>query len=115
MKTATFLLHQLQIDEVDFENDYIERYMRFCNNLAIAKQLPFQNVLANSAISKWYDHEISKLQKEAIQLIQISKGSFNEKRKIYSQTLTRIFAIYPSALMDGLKDVKIINPITPLN
>lgn len=114
MKKSELLKH-LNIDEVALENDYIEKYMRYCENLAIRFQLPYQNVLASRSISLWYNYELAKLENEACLMLEISKADWNEKRNIYARTLARIFVLHPSALIEELKKVEIVNPPIPYN
>ena len=115
MNTQFALLHHLRIDEVEVENSYFETYMRYCLDLSIRFNLYYQNVLANRSVSLWYRNEFQKLEKEAISMLDLSQGDLKEKRTLYASVTARIFARHPSALLDELKKVEIINPSIPYN
>lgn len=105
----------LVIDEVEFENQRTEKYMRWCLNIARTQNAPLQLILANSSISKYYNYELAKLENKFLQLVDgkhqhMSQKSLND---IYSIIVVDIFNLTPKPLVDAAKKLTIINP--PIN
>lgn len=104
----------LQVDEVEFENLRIERYLRWCMSISSRRQVPLQAIMANTSISKYYNAELSKLEKNFLQLVK-GKTSFLDKKALkefYEIIVVDVFKHYPDVLLQECRKIKIENQIT---
>ncbi len=108
------LIQILKVDEVEFENANYEKYIRWCMNVSVKGFAPLQTVIANGPISKYYNHELKKLQNNFLNLIE-GKTKYLEQKAIndlYEIIVVDIFKHYPSALVEAAKNIKIENQIS---
>ena len=107
------LIQILKVDEVEFENANYAKYLRWCMNVSVKGFAPLQNVIANGPISKYYNHELQKLQNNFLELVK-GKTQFLDQKAIndlYEIIVVDIFKHYPSALIEQAKNIKIENQI----
>ena len=109
------LLNHLQMDELEFENKYFEKYMRYCLGFSTRFNLHYQNVLSNRSVSLWYRFQFLKYEQEAFNMLELSTGKLEQKIQLYEMVTDQIFSWYPSAILPELKKVEIINPPIPYN
>jgi hypothetical protein len=110
MKTAISTI--LNKDEVEFDNLQMERYMRWCMNIALKNGIDLQIIIANSSINKYYNHEFSKLENKFLNLVN-GKTKWLEPKALedmYSIIVVDMFKIYPNPLIEEARKIKIENP-----
>lgn len=105
--------HQLlNLDKSVYESDNIERYMRWCENIAKSRGINIQMILANTAIANYYYFQFRELEHEFIMSARLIYGKVSHKiiRNMYNEIMYQLYANYPSALLDEAKKLKIENP-----
>lgn len=114
MQATTKTISQiLLMDQSTYVETNLERYIRWCQNIAQQKAVPLQTILANTAIANYYRTEFTRLESEFLREATPIKGlvKFSTMRAMYSEKVIQIFTIYPSPLIDAAKKVKIINQL----
>lgn len=114
MQTTTKTIAQiLLMDPSAYVETNLERYMRWCQNIANQKGVPLQSILANTAIANYYRTEINRLESEFLREATPIKGlvKFSTMRTMYSEKLVQIFTVYPSPLIEQAKKMKIVNQL----
>ena len=109
MKTTIHELLQHSPDK--YQQDYFERYLRWCMSYATNLETDLQKLLANGLIANYYNENFKPLEhKFVIAATPIHKGVKVEViRKMYAIITAEIFINYPSALFDEARNLKIIN------
>lgn len=112
--TSTITIHELLGKTAqEYEQEDFERYMRWC--MSFAARTPdgrdLQMLLANSAISKYYNEHFRELEHQFINAIRpIYKSTKIESiRQIYVSITAQIYNNYPGALFEAARGLKIIN------
>jgi hypothetical protein len=108
------LITVLQYDEVEFENMRIERFLRWCMSISSRRQVPLQAIMANTSISKYYNHELGKLENNFLQLVKGKTDFLEQKalREFYEIIIVDVFKHYPDALLEQCRKINIDNQIT---
>ena len=115
MKTAISTI--LNKDEVEFENLQMERYMRWCINVSNKTGVSLQAVMANAAVSKYYNHEFGKLENKFLNIID-GKTQWLEPKALedmYNVIVVDVFKFHPAPLVDEARKIKIENPPYSIN
>ncbi len=109
---ATIISTLLNIDEVEFDNIQMERYMRWCENVARIKGVPLQIILANTAVCNYYNAEFHKLEQKFLQIVGGKTKHIESKslHEFYNVIVVDMYKYYPSALIDEAKKMGIENP-----
>lgn len=112
MKTATKQIHELlyMTPEV-YEDDYTERYMRWCMNYAKNFETDLQKILANRSIANYYNTNFHKVQLKFIAAAMPIHGSvkYTVIRVLYGSITSEIFTNYPISLFEEARKLSIIN------
>ncbi|MGV9003987.1 hypothetical protein [Flavobacterium sp.] len=105
--------HQLlNLDKQVYDNDTIERYMRWCENISNIKMVCVQSIMANTAISNYYRYQFLELEHEFKSSAKLIYGKVSDKiiRNMYTEIIVQLYNSYPSALIEEAKKLKIENP-----
>lgn len=106
-------VHQLlNLSKEEYDQDVIQRYMRYCENLAKNHNLPLQSCLANSAINSYYNAQFMELEYSFLSVANRIANSvdYTVLRTIYATSMTQLYAAYPGALIQPARNLKIENP-----
>lgn len=111
MRTAISTI--LNKDEVEFENIQIERYMRWCLNVANKTGVSLQTVMANTSVSKYYNYEFSKLESKFLDIVHGKTQWLDPTalENMYNLIVVDMFKYYPTPLIEAAKNIKIENQI----
>lgn len=108
--TKTKQLHELiYMTPEHYSEDYTERYLRWCMNRSQDLDQDLQRLLANSSISKWYNHEFAKLEERIISMLEPQHGkiSYKQARTIFGSIVAEMFIKYPMPLIDQARKLNI--------
>lgn len=96
-------IQKLNITPEDYETMTLSLYLRWCESVSINTR-QFQNILANSAINKWFLVELDKCEADFHQLteryINNPTVCINDLKKCYTNCTFRMFNIRPMALLE---------------
>lgn len=93
----------LQWSSDEYEQRVFSTYWNWCS-----KQTPYpsmvQQLLANSAINKWWDHNFANFETEFLTIAEnTAKTNVQVLRQFYEATTGQIMVYFPSALIDDIK------------
>lgn len=111
-KTATKQPHQyLGLTQEQYENDCFLQYMRWCQNLAKNHKVEFQSLLANTAMSNYYNVQFQELEHSFKVVAQRLDGlvDYEIMLRNYDMIMVDIYTNYPSALIQSAKKLNIDN------
>lgn len=111
------VISYLQITPEEYENMYIESFMRWCMDLSINYENDLQKVLANSAISKWYLAEWKKCEQEFLKCMHRRQQTLRpisklDAQSIYNHSTFNMFNLRPKGLLNDAKKLNIFNDTT---
>jgi hypothetical protein len=108
IKTTT-TAQKLQLTAEEYEALLFGAYARWCESVTInARQ--FQQVLANSAINKWYLMEYTKCEKEFNSLTdRYDSISADDYKRCYNDCTYGMFNIRPTALLQEIKKTRAVS------
>ncbi len=110
MSTQTTTAQKLQLTTEEHEALLFGAYARWCESVTInARQ--FQQVLANSAINKWYLMEYEKCEKEFNSLTDRYGNSITKEdfERCYNNCTYGMFNIRPTALLQEIKRIPTVS------
>ena len=110
MRTKTFKIHELLYLSEELYNElYTEKYMRWCLNKSLNDNTDFQKLLANSSISKWYNHEFSKVEQKYITAMSPLFGSvsFKTSRQMFESISIELYSKFPQPLIESARNLNI--------
>lgn len=105
-------IHELLAMTVEeFENDYTERYMRWCISHSMNRETDLQKLLANRQIANYYNTHFAKLQSIFIAAATPIDGKSHYKviRHLYTSITVEIFEMFPSVLFYEARRLSIVN------
>jgi hypothetical protein len=102
----------LDLTENDYQEDIIQRYMRWCENIAAKHHISLQSVMANSAIANYYFFQFRELEHEFAMSAELiyKKVGHTIIRNMYVEIMTQLYLSHPSALIEEAKKLRIENP-----
>lgn len=113
MTTTITIYELLGKTAQEYEQEDFERYMRWCMSFAArtSEGRDLQMLLANTAISKYYNEHFRELESQFIAAITpIYKSSKIESiRQIYVSITAQIYNNYPGALFEEARNLRIVN------
>lgn len=94
-----------------FQEDYTERYMRWCMSHSLNLGTDLQKIMANRLISNYYNIHFSKLQMIFIEAVNPIHGKSHTKiiRNLYSSITAEMFEMFPSVLIEEARKLSIVN------
>lgn len=94
-----------------YEDDYTERYLRWCMDKAKNHQTDLQKLVANRAIANYYNEKFKALEQKFIAAATPIHGTvkYSVIRKIYTDITAEIFMNYPLPLFEDARKLTIIN------
>jgi len=113
MKNLKTVPQLLQIEQEDYENQRLEIYFRWCIGFAKDKDADLQKLLANKAISTYWNYEFTKLEKEFVESASLIAGKKTKKQMahIFVAITSTIVERFPMPLFESARQLSIINQI----
>jgi hypothetical protein len=103
MKSTTENIEKIFDNSPTIEDFYFELYMMWCESVTINSR-EFQQVLACTSVSKWFNMEFSKLIKEyETSIRQYPNATDTECFTLYLSWIYKLFSISPKALLTEAK------------
>lgn len=111
MTTSKPIHELLYMTSESYQQEYIERYLRWCLSYATNRETDLQKLLANRAISNYYNEKFKELELKFINAATPIYGNVTSEsiRAIYVGITTQIFMNYPSALFEQARSLTILN------
>jgi len=111
MNTTTSIAKFLNQTNDDYWDAYVSLYIRWATKYAHEFGIPLQMLLANTAVSNWYNNWHEELEYQAYQTLAPTYGTIKieKAREIYSTLMIDIYKSYPKSLFEAAKKLTIIN------
>ncbi|WP_395049436.1 hypothetical protein [Flavobacterium sp.] len=105
--------HQyLGLTQDEYDTDCMIQYMRWCQNMAKAHNVPLQSLLANRGMSNYYTAQFLELEHSFKIIAARLDGLVDTEimNRNYEMIMVELYCNYPSALIEAAKRLKIENP-----
>lgn len=112
MTTTNLINEYLNMTPQEYNEDQIQRYMRWCENLSKTKNIQLQSAMANSAISNYYTAQFREIESGFLTIAKKIERTADYKvlRNLYASMMTDLYLAYPGALLEAAKNLNIENP-----
>jgi hypothetical protein len=109
----------LYLSAESYAEGYFERFLRWCLSRSVDRDQDVsdpwflkpdtQHLIANTAISKWYDYEFGKLEAKFIEIVNPQHGliDFAAARQIYNSLTNEMLKKFPQTLIDSARNLNI--------
>jgi hypothetical protein len=96
-----YIKEYLQLSEQEYEDKIFMYYWNWCYKYG-GTESKTQELLANSAVNKWWLFEFQKLEKKFFESLEHLPKTTQALQNCYRANIVHIFTIYPKALIDGI-------------
>jgi hypothetical protein len=111
---STFKTHDLlRLSLAEYQQDCLERYMRWCINLSKKHKVSLQSIMANAKIANYYNAQFKEIESGFITTASLifNRVSTEAIKDIFEEQMVDLYNAYPSALMEDAATLKIENQI----